>query len=1024
MLNPATITLKNSRTALVIYVIALIAGIATYFSIGSREYPAFTIRNAIIITEYPGRSTMQVEEEVTEPIEQAIRQMPEMHEVTSTSKPGISIINVEVDESFFNMEDIWTDMRTKINATQLPSGAGQPMINDDFGDEFPYVYALVGKDFTPAQLKDYADDIRDRLLAIDGVGKVEIHGDQPERVYLEFSSSELAARGISPTQVAQALAGQNAVVSSGSGAYGDERLQIVTLGEFDSLEELADYRLAIPGQTSSIRVNDLFTITRDYVDPPSERSHFDGERTLCIAVSMKDGQVVTKVGEAITTELAAIQSSLPLGLDIETMFYQPVYVDASISNFVNNLLQAFAFVIVIMFIFSGWRLAILVSILVPSAILVCFALMPSVGVELEMMSIAALIIALGILVDNAVVVCEQVLNRLNQGIDRMKAVTDSVAGLIIPLLAGSGTTIAAFGVIAMAKGGTAEFTFSLFAVVALTLLASWALSLTIIPFFAYYFLKPLKKDTPVGRLVTRLYSPYEKLLRLSLKLRWTVPILILALTLVAGWGMKFVPNIFFPPNERGQFVVDLELPQGKSIEETEAQVTRFEKWLLQENSDTVKSVSTWIGNGGPRWYLSLAPEQASPNYAFMSVLTKSEDPAVVHALVDKINVHARESFPAIRISPKPLESGPPVGDPIQLKLRGENIDTLYALRDRIEDVFRSAKGTVDIRDDWGAWTKQVTVDPDPIRLSRLGLTTTTLAQAISLQYQGTTATTYREGDKAIPVILRSREDFRDNLDQLRDLPVFGAQSGIVPLSQVADVRLDFQPGSIHRLNTLRQMVIKCRVQGRFGSDVLAEIQPKIAELVAQPDWPASYTVEWGGEQAEAAESQEKLAAGAPIPLACLCLILIAQFNSLRAFGIIMLTIPPMLIGVVPGLIFTGSSFGFMTLLGIIALMGIVVNNAILLIDETRSQLAEGDKGFIDAIVDSAKSRFRPIIMTTATTVFSLIPLALGGGGMWSSMAFAMMFGLAFATVLTLLLCPTLYFLFYKRKFRSKQAHQA
>ena len=1016
MLNPASITLNNSRTALVIYIIALLAGLATYFSIGSREYPAFTIRNAVVITEYPGRTTLQVEEEVTEPIEQAIRQMPEVHEVTSSSKPGVSVITIEVDESYFNMEDIWTDMRNKINAIQLPDGAGQPMINDDFGDEFPYVYALTGKDFTPAEMKDYADDIRDRLLALDGVGKVEIHGEQPERIYLEFSSSELAARGISPSQVSQLLSAQNAVVSSGSGDYGDERLQIVTLGEFESLKELADYRLAIPGESSSLRVVDLFTIKRSYQEPASELSRFNGERALCIAVSMKEGQVVTKVGETITAELAMIQAGLPLGLEIETMFYQPVYVTASINNFVSNLLQAFGFVIVIMFLFSGWRLAILVSILVPSAVLSCFTLMPAAGVELEMMSIAALIIALGILVDNAVVVCEQILNRLNDGMDRKKAVIESVQGLVIPLLAGSGTTIAAFGVIAMAQGSTAEFTFSLFAVVALTLLASWILSLTIIPFFAYHFLKPLKKDTPVGRLVTRLYSPYEKILRGSLRLRWIVPIIILALTMVAGWGMKFVPNIFFPPNERGQFVVDVELPLGKSIVETEATVTRLEKWLLKEKKDQVKSVSTWVGNGGPRWYLALAPEQASPNYAFISVLTHTEDPDEIKKLITEISDHARDAFPEARISPKPLENGPPVGDPVQLKLRGENMDTLYELRDRLSDLFRETEGTYDIRDDWGAWTKQVTVDPDPVRLSRLGLTTSSLAQAISLQYQGTTATTYREGEDAIPVVLRSREDFRSRLDQLKDLPVFGSQSGVVPLSQVADIRVDFQPGSIHRLNTERQMVIKCRARGRFGADVLAELQPKVKALTEQADWPKGYTVEWGGEQAESAEAQEKLAAGAPIPLAILCLILIAQFNSLRAFFIIMLTIPPMLIGVVPGLLLTGSSFGFMTLLGVIALMGIVVNNAILLIDETRSQLAEGGKEFMDCIVDSAKSRFRPIIMTTATTVFGLAPLAFGGGGMWSSMAFAMMFGLAFATVLTLILCPTLYYLLHRRKF--------
>jgi len=1016
MLNPASITLNNSRTAMVLYLGIMFFGALTYLTIGNREYPAITIRNTVVMTQYPGRSSVQVEQEVTEPIEQAIRQLPEVNKVTSTSKPGLSIVNVEIEDTYFQMEDIWTDMRNKIMSTKLPPGASQPSVNDDFGDEFPYVYALNGNDYSPAELKDYGDLIRDRLLALDGVGKVEFHGHQEERIFLEFSSSELAARGISPQEVSSALHAQNAVVNSGSANYGDERLQIITLGEFESLEELADYQLALPGESASIRISDLFTINRTYVDPASSHSHFNGDRVLCIAVSMKEGGVVTTIGETITKEIAAIQEDLPLGLEIETMFYQPVYVTASIDAFVINLIQAFGFVLVIMFIFSGIRLAFLVGILVPSAILLCFSLMPAAGVQLEMMSIAALIIALGILVDNAVVVCEQVLDRLNKGMDHKQAVTESVQGLIIPLLAGSGTTIAAFGIIAMASGSTAEFTYSLFAVVALTLLGSWLLSLTIIPFFAYYFLKPLKKDTPVGRLVTKISTPYEKLLRFSLKLRWSLPIAAFALTLVAGWGMRFVPSIFFPPNERGQFVVDFQLPLGTNIAESEEQVERLEKWLLNEKNDDVKSVSTWIGNGGPRWYLSLAPEQASPNYAFFSILTTTEDSEQVQRLVSELNQHALDNFPSARIVAKALESGPPVGDPIQIKLRGPDLDTIYELRDQINTLIRKTDGATGVRDNWGSWTKQLSIDPDPVRLSRLGLNTSSLASAISLQYQGLEATTFREGEKSIPVILRSREDFRENLADLRDLPVFGASDGTVPLGQAADIDLVFQPGSISRWNTQREMVIKCRTDGRFPSDVLADLQPKIEDLVASAEWPSGYTIEWAGEQAESAKSQKRLAAGAPIPIAILCLILIAQFNSLRAFAIIMMTIPPMMIGVVPGLIVTGSSFGFMTLLGLIALMGIVVNNAILLIDETRSQIAVGDKDFIDAVVDSAKSRFRPIIMTTATTVFGLLPLAISGGGMWSSMAFAMMFGLAFATVLTLVLCPTLFYLFHRRKF--------
>ncbi|MEM7387167.1 MAG: efflux RND transporter permease subunit, partial [Verrucomicrobiota bacterium] len=611
---------------------------------------------------------MQVENEVTEPLEQAIRQLPEIDTVTSTSKPGISIISVEIKEQYFDMEDIWTDVRNKIDETKLPDGAGVPQVNDDFGDVFPYIYAVTGDGFTPKELHDEAKSIRDDLLKLEGVGKVELHGTQEERIYLEFSSSELAAWNLSPTQISELLRSQNAIATSGAADFGNERLRIVTLGEFSSVEELADYQMSIPGQSVTIRVSDLFKIIRSYQDPPKSFSHFNGKRVICIAVSMIEGGVVTEIGDRIDARIKKINATLPHGLEIETMFYQPVYVAASINDFIVNLGQAFFFVVLVMLLFAGWRFAVIVSVLVPSTVLFCFALMPTMDIDLEMMSIAALIIALGILVDNAVVVCEQILNRINAGQGRREAAIESIQGLIVPLLAASGTTVAAFGSIAMAKGGAAEFTYSLFAVVMLALLGSWLLSMTIIPMLCVYFLKPLKRDTLVGRLLTRLTGPYERLLRLILRWPLAYPLLIFTLTLVSAWGFKFIPNIFFPPNERGQFVIDFELPLGKTLTETETRITRLENWLLEEHGDDITSVSSWIGNGGPRWYLSLNPEPANPNYGMLNVLTKSEDPDVIAAYINEVNDFGLTAFPDARVSAKPLESGPPVGDPIQIRL--------------------------------------------------------------------------------------------------------------------------------------------------------------------------------------------------------------------------------------------------------------------------------------------------------------------------------------------------------------------
>ena len=1019
MFNAAQFTLRNNRTMLVLYAIAMLLGVWTFLTIGRLEYPEFTIRSAQVLTYYPGRTTIQVEEEVTEPLEQSIRQMAEVKEIRSTSKPGLSILIVELEEKYFELETIWQDMRNRIAQAELPDGTLTPMVNDDFGDVFPYLFALRGDGYSEAELSHVAENIRDTLLEIDGVARVNLHGEQDERIYLEFSSTELAAQRVSPSDIARQISDQNAVASSGRFQFGVEQLNLVTLGEFETLDELAAYRLTLGDSTSTLRVDDLLNIRRGYVDPPQKITHFNGERVICIAVSMIKGGVITSIGEQVREKIATLQSELPIGLDIESMFYQPEYVSRSIDDFLVNLGQAFFFVVLVMFVFAGWRIALIVGVLVPSAILLCFGMMPIFGVLLELMSIAALIIALGLLVDNAVVVSEQVLVRLQRGESREQAVVESVGGLTIPLLAASGTTIAAFSTIALSPGATSEFTYSLFAVVSLTLLGSWLLSLTIIPLLCFYFLKPLERETLVGRGLERLYSPYEKLLRALIRLRWAYPVVILMLTLVSMWGMRFVPNIFFPPNERGQFIVSAELPFGTDITETESMVYQLEDWLQTKHGNDVRSVSSWIGDGGPRWYLSLDSEAPNPSYAFLSVLTYPELPDEVGAIVDNFNRFAFEAFPDARINAKALENGPPVGAPIQIRLYGSDMSTLYDLRDRLFDQLETVAGLHDLRDDWGAWVKQATIDPDPIRAPRLGLTTSTIAEALNAQFSGITATHYREGDRSIPVVFRSREDFRSRPERLPDLPIFGGRVGIVPLGQVAKVGVDFLPGSVLRENSTRVMTLKAEVRGRFASDALAEVQPLVSALTESPNWPSGYRVEFGGEQEESAEAQSNLAKAMPLSLSILAFILISQFNSLRRFAIIVLTIPPMMIGVVPGLLATGSSFGFMTLLGLIALLGIIVNNAILLIDETDAQLAEG-LPLLEATVEAAKSRLRPILMTTITTIIGLLPLALGGGGMWSSMAYAMMFGLGFATLLTLLLCPVLFVLFFSRDYADRR----
>ncbi len=1014
MFNIFKHVLKNNRTTIVFYLIVLIMGVQSFMNIGRQEYPPFTIRSAAVITQYPGRSAVQVEEEVTEPLEQAIRKISEIKNITSTSKAGVSIINVNIKDEYFDLKPIWQNMRNKVAAVTLPEGSQAPRIDDEVGDVFPYLYALSGDGYTDREMNEYAELVRDELLTVDGVAKVNFHGKQEERIYVDFSNSKLAANGLTPQSIAQTLQNQNAVSNSGNILVGNERLTLVTAGEYDSLEELEDTRLAGNEDGSDLRLSDLATITRAPAEPAAKFAHYNGGRVICIAVSMTEGGNVSQIGERVDQKIQEVQETLPWGIDIAQSFFQPRYVDQSVRDFLINLAQAFTFVAVVMLIFAGWRISAIVALLVPSAILFSFAMMPSFDIELEMMSIAALIIALGLLVDNAVVISEQILVRMGQGQDRGDACIGAVKNLIIPLLAASGTTIAAFSPIALASGGTSEFTYSLFAVVSMTLLSSWVLSITIIPLFCYYCLKPLKRDTLVGRGLNKLYSPYERLLRFAVRMRWATPATILLLTIVAGWGFKFIPNIFFPPNDRNQCIVDFSLPLGTDISETEHQIQALEQWLLTEKKDQVESVSSWIGEGGPRWYLSLSVEQANPNYGLLSVLTRTDNPEGVKALIKEINDYSEQRFPDARVAAKTLEVGPAVGDPIQVELVGRDLEEMYRLRDQIVAELNQVEGLYSIRDDWGAWTKQISIKPNLAQAQRLGLTSSSIASAINTQYKGLSTTKYRDGDKSIPILLRSSEDYRSSPERLEEMPIYGSVGGYVPLGQVADVSIDILPGSILREDTLRIMTIKARVQGRYASDALTDIRPRIQKLIDSDTWPTGYEVNFAGESADSAEAQGSIGAAMPISLSILALILIAQFNSLRRFGIIMLTIPPMLIGVTAGLLVTGSTFGFMTMLGMIALMGIIVNNAILLIDETDTQIA-GGLNTVDGIVEAAKSRLRPILMTTVTTIIGLLPLAISGGDMWNSMAYAMMFGLGFATILTLVLCPVLYSLLFREK---------
>ncbi|WP_272701183.1 efflux RND transporter permease subunit [Desulfovibrio sp. Fe33] len=1014
-MNLAKWCITNNRTSIVLFLLIAVSGVMTFFSIPKSEDPDFTIRTGVISTVFPGASPQRVEELVTDKLEERIREIDGVKTVKSQSMSGLSIIEVEFNDTIKDMQPYWQKLRNKVDdaGSDLPAEAMTPLVNDEFGDVYGIVVALTGDGFSYRELKDAADDLRDELLKIKGVGKVERWGEQGERIFVDFTNSRMATAGISPFVLAKMIDSQNTLQPSGSSMVGPERIVIEPTGEFKGVEDIYSLAIRPPGKKTSVRLADVTDISRGFSDPPTTLTRFNGKPSLMLAVSMADGGNIAELGERVAKRLDELRAAMYVGLDADVLVFQPDYVNKAINDFTINLIESFAFVVVIILLFAGLRTGVIAGSLVPMAMLGCIALMPYLDVGLQRVSIASLIISLGILVDNGVVVSEAILVRLASGEDRLKATTGAVSELWMPLLAASLTTVFAFLPIPLATTHpVGEFCTSLFIVVSLTLACSWGLSMSMVPMMCFYLLKPKQA---VQTFSSRLYQSYRGLLLWSLRHRTMFLALILAGCMVSGWAFRYVPKIFFPPNERAQFTIDFWQPYGTDITATERRAERLEKILLAD--EDVNSVGVFVGHGGPRWYLPLNIEQKNDNLATFVVNTKSVES--VDQVIKRTRQALEEGFPDADYSLNKLMNGPPVGAKLQIRLSGPNIKTLYALRDKILPVVEEQEGVTRVWDDWGQWTKKMIVKVDQDKAREAGLSSFDVAVSLQTAMSGLTASNYREGDTIIPILLRNDEGFRNRLDKIDSLNVYSYDTGeSVPLSQVASTHLDWQPSDIRRRDQARTMTIKADVaDGYFALSILNKVRPAVRQLMDKGDWPIGYTVEYGGEFEESAKAQAAINANMPLAMGLLVLVLIFQFNSIRRPLIILLTLPPMLIGITTGMLATNSPFGFMPMLGMISLLGIIVNNAIMLIDRIEIQRGRG-LNLADAIVLSSLERARPIIMTATTTIIGMVPLSLQGGEMWRPMANLIMSGLTVATVLTLVLCPVLYSIFFRQRFKG------
>ena len=1001
--------IERWRVTAALMALIILGGLLTYLRQPSQEDPEVTIRTAVVTAQFPGMPARRVEQLLTKPIEEAARQIPEVKAIESASQTGLATVKIELGPQYSDIKAVWAVLRNKMDdlAPSLPAGTAGPMVNDDYGRVAVTTLALHGEDFSFAELRAEARRVRDRLAVLPLVSRVDIYGIQEERIWLEFDRARLAQAGLSFGQVIETIAEQNRILASGM-LETEQGMQyaLAPTGTFEDWQAIGDVPVATPSG-AILYVRDFLTILRGYVDPTRGPVFYDGQPALTLGISMVESVAIQEFGEQLEAELARLRAALPLGMSLDLVTHQPPIVAASIQEATENLLQTIATVLAVVMLFLGFRAGSIVGTIVPLTILMSLVGMLLWGIPLHRISIAAIIIALGLLVDNGVVMTEDIKKRLDQGSDRLRAALDASRTLAVPLLTSSLTTILAFLPLMLAQDSTGEFLRSLSQVMIITLLSSWLLSITLTPLLCTRFLKTSGKPDRGGALDRGAGELYARLLRLVLRYKVAFLLATLATLALALAGMARVPTGLLPPSERAQFVFNLELPAGASENETAAIAHRMARFLAdrQANPEIAGSV-IYVGTGGPRFFLALAPADPAPHVAFGVVNTlRASD---VAALRNRVEAFIAEQIPEGRGWTELLFLGSEPPGTLQIRIKGEDIDQLYRAGQQVLRLFAAIPGTRDLRTDWANPVLQINVLIDQERARRSNLIPSEVARTLQATFEGSRVTDYREGDAVIPVVLRAQDSDRGTLDDLADLTILSQDGLPVPLLQIATLGGELQPWVVRRHDQRRAITISAVNPDLQASQLLAEIAPSLEAL----ELPVGTTWEADGEVEASRKANAALFQFMPHCLAGIVLILIWQFNSFRRPLIIMATVPLVLTGVSLGFNLAGGILDFNAMLGVFALAGIIVNNGIVLIERIDQERREG-AGLEAALVVACGARLRPIVMTTLTTILGLVPLHLFGGDLWYSMTIVMMFGLGFGTVLTLGVVPALYALLFR-----------
>ena len=1001
----------------------MLFGILSYFELGQDEDPPFTFRAMVVRAVWPGATALQMAEQVTDPLERKLQETPYIHTIRSFSKPGETTIILELRESTPPAETApaWYQVRKKIGdmAATLPQGVIGPFFNDEFGDTYGSIFALSGDGFTYAEMRDYADFVRQQLLRVPLVAKVEQFGVQDEKVYIEFSSKKFAQLGVPFEQIVNQIATQNQVEASGVLVTPSDNLQVRVTGALRNLGQIEELQLRAGGTT--FRLGDFASVKRGYQDPPAEKMRFNGKEVIGLGVSMQKGGNIITMGEGLTETMERIRAQLPVGIELERVADQPQAVTASVGEFVKVLIEAVVIVLVVSFLALGlhtkpkWRVdvypGLVVALSIPLVLAITFLFMRMLDISLHKISLGALIIALGLLVDDAIIAVEMMVRKMEEGMSRFEAATFAYTSTAMPMLTGTLITAAGFLPIGLAESAAGEYTFTMFSVNGLALLISWVVAVTFTPYIGFLLLKV--KPHAAGEaghddvFDSPAYRRFRRLVNRCVEWRKTTIALSLGVFALGVFGFNFIEKQFFPDSSRPELMVELWSPEGTSFAANEAVVKRFEAFLAKQEG--IQSVTSYVGTGSPRFYLPL--DQIFPQSNVSQLVVLPSDTAARERLRMQIIEVFKNDFPEVRGRVKLLPNGPPVPYPVQFQVLGPDIGVVRGIADQVKEVMAASPNTVGVNDNWNESVKVLRLDLDQDKLRALGVTSQAVRRVVNTTLTGTAIGQFRESNRLIDMVVRQPLDERSTITRLQEALVPTEGGRAVTIGQVARVQFVWEPGVVWREGREWAIMVQSDVvEGIQGPTVTDEVDARLAGIRAR--LPAGYRLTVEGAAADSSEAEASIMANVPLVLFITFTLLMLQLHSFSRSLLVFLTGPLGIAGAAMALLILDRPFGFVANLGVIALFGMIIRNSVILVDQIEQDIAAGSHPW-DAIVDSAVRRCRPILLTAAAAALAMIPLSRST--FWGPMAVAIMGGLIVATALTLLFLPALYALWFRVK---------